>query len=1197
MTYEPGSSQGYRKVCPCNPTRVFTSPGAFKNHSNTCPVNKDDLWGSFLRAKAARVPQIPTTTPEFQDALHAASSLQVSLQSCFRRHLKLIPFEPDPVHRPSSPLAQHGGSIAIDAYIDNQLPTRPAKRVRKAPSRFLDGTFVLLDPELQDVLPAPLLAVISDVSDVQPNVSSSQSPTSLPADDTPRTSDTLPNAFGVFRRYDQAHSGSIAATSSSIDLGRHDPEARVSLATLSDITAPAAVHGLDNPYAPFPSKSAFLLSDWFWNHGAQKSKGNFQRLLAIIGAEDFVPQDIAGINWQRLDRQLGINDWDREEWQDEDAGWAESSVHISVPFHRNTDNPGAQDYTVKGFYHRSLTAVIREKLSLKKDDAGHFHLEPYELLWQHDPEEDPLSLYGEMYTSPAFRRAHRELQDSPAEPGCSLPRVVVACMFWSDATHLTQFGNAKITPLYLYFGNESKYRRSKPSCKLAEHVAFFQQLPDAFADFANKWTGDKKVNSELKAFCTRELAHEQWRLLLDDEFIHAYEHGMVLRWAGDDQERRFYPRIMTYSTDYPEKIPKKELHLIGTDSDRQARLDLERRDDDDRRTKISKARNLIYGRTNFAIDSAAVERLLKPESLVPTLLRLHSTASLNLFDTQTTILGECLREFQTEICPLFATRELRREAAARERRASSKKADQPLKAKGKKAAVLSSSTNQQATPAAHEAVPSELEVFVETREELPAHGEEPAKKKSTTARREKRFSLSTYKVHALGDYYSAIRTFGTTDSYSTETGELEHRVPKSNYKRTSRKFYQRQMASIERKQSRLLRIGQTVNHQDDIASDRYDGNPEDALDSASSPADPAAPYHIGVSQHIKKDIRLFINHHTGDPCMVNHLLPRLKSKLKIPHDPSIPPDPRSPNGETVFYKADALYQHNILRVNYTTYDVRRAQDVLNPRTDHRDFMLLRRPRIPNKHEYRYGRILGVYHVNAIYHGPQQQDIVSHRLDFVWVRWFEFVDGHDVPVASGWSEPNQGLGQLSFPPILDNSSAFGFVDPADILRACHIIPRFSSKLRHTDGKGLSGVAQDGKDWCKYYINRFVDRDMLMRFHWGLGVGHVYGRGTELPDRLQYRPYNDAGSRDREGVLASANPTNNSISETVLLEGSAEDGEEEDFSNNDSDSDNDSDFNDLRTDSDTSEDSQDAEHSDMDGDFDDMYDDFDEDKSYL
>jgi hypothetical protein len=46
--------------------------------------------------------------------------------------------------------------------------------------------------------------------------------------------------------------------------------------------------------------------------------------------------------------------------------------------------------------------------------------------------------------------------------------------------------------------------------------------------------------------------HEIWRSLLDDEFVHAYEHGIVLRCA-DGVQRRVYPRIFTYSADYPEK--------------------------------------------------------------------------------------------------------------------------------------------------------------------------------------------------------------------------------------------------------------------------------------------------------------------------------------------------------------------------------------------------------------------------------------------------------------------------------------------------------------------------------------------------------------------------------------------------------------------------------------------------------------------
>jgi hypothetical protein len=58
--------------------------------------------------------------------------------------------------------------------------------------------------------------------------------------------------------------------------------------------------------------------------------------------------------------------------------------------------------------------------------------------------------------------------------------------------------------------------------------------------------------STLKTHCRRELMHEIWRLLLDDDFLDACEHGIVLTCA-DGVQRRVYPRIFTYSADYPEK--------------------------------------------------------------------------------------------------------------------------------------------------------------------------------------------------------------------------------------------------------------------------------------------------------------------------------------------------------------------------------------------------------------------------------------------------------------------------------------------------------------------------------------------------------------------------------------------------------------------------------------------------------------------
>ncbi|KAG6912491.1 hypothetical protein DXG01_014200, partial [Tephrocybe rancida] len=178
----------------------------------------------------------------------------------------------------------------------------PAKRRRKAAALFRDPNFVLNDPELVDVLPVPLL-VASDtelnpqdpIISLQPESSASTTPTLI----TPH------NVFGVFRRY---------YIQDGTSMQQHDPDSRETLLTLSDIPiieVPAKADPSD-VYAPFPNKTSFLLSDWYWNRGAQKSKDSFRQLLRIIGSKDFAPGDIASTNWHRVDRQLGINEWDRE---------------------------------------------------------------------------------------------------------------------------------------------------------------------------------------------------------------------------------------------------------------------------------------------------------------------------------------------------------------------------------------------------------------------------------------------------------------------------------------------------------------------------------------------------------------------------------------------------------------------------------------------------------------------------------------------------------------------------------------------------------------------------------------------------------------------------------------------------------------------------------------------------------------------
>ena len=62
----------------------------------------------------------------------------------------------------------------------------------------------------------------------------------------------------------------------------------------------------------------------------------------------------------------------------------------------------------------------------------------------------------------------------------------------------------------------------------ALRLTYFPQLPDEFKDFAGKFVGSKKLTRELLAHCHRELIHEQWKCILDDDFLFARDADFVV---------------------------------------------------------------------------------------------------------------------------------------------------------------------------------------------------------------------------------------------------------------------------------------------------------------------------------------------------------------------------------------------------------------------------------------------------------------------------------------------------------------------------------------------------------------------------------------------------------------------------------------------------------------------------------------------
>lgn len=335
-------------------------------------------------------------------------------------------------------------------------------------------------------------------SDMPDNPELDASGAMVPAQPVGRAVCTPRNTFGLIRRY-TIHSGP-------------DPERTVTLHDLTDTPesplAPELIphSGLDS-YYPYPNENAFLLGNWFWNTGARNSQESFKKLLKIVGDPRFRPEDVRSAPWAKINKALTLDHLDKPtaphtahtssapnhsngstdkltsphanqsssapEQLSGCTGWKKVPVKIKVPFHKQTAAHAAKDHVVADLYYRPIVSVIRERLA---SPHPHFHFQPYQLHWSAHPDLPEHRVYGEVYTSPAFLEVHEQLQTSPQEPNCNLERVVVPLMLWSDATNLTSVGSVKLWPTYLFFGNDSKYRRSKPSCQLCNHIAYFQSV-------------------------------------------------------------------------------------------------------------------------------------------------------------------------------------------------------------------------------------------------------------------------------------------------------------------------------------------------------------------------------------------------------------------------------------------------------------------------------------------------------------------------------------------------------------------------------------------------------------------------------------------------------------------------------------------------------------------------------------------------
>ncbi|KIJ58626.1 hypothetical protein HYDPIDRAFT_33994 [Hydnomerulius pinastri MD-312] len=401
-------------------------------------------------------------------------------------------------------------------------------------------------------------------------------------------------------------------------------------------------------------------------------------------------------------------------------------------------------------------------------------------------------------------------------------------------------------------------------------------------------------------------------------------------------------------------------------------------------------------------------------------LRLHTDDSLLLLDKATRLVGYQMRKFQEFTCAAFKTMELPSETAARRRRKE-----------GKNVGVGPSATT------------------------------------GTTAR-PKTFNLLTYKFHALGDYVNTIRLFGTSDSYTTQIGELSHRLLKKFYQSTNKQDPTRQLAKQERWHTRARRQLEA----------RFD--PDENLRNTDTPLPPELHHKLSDSPCNAINLAEFLSNHLGDPSvkdfipkLKDHLLSRLLNHEYDGDEQSYTSEER--NSICFVNGLNRVFRPKRFQINYTTYDIRRDQDTLRPGHG-AAVMVLSREQGPDAHPFWYAQVLGAFLIKVHYAGVEQ------TMDFLWVRWFGVVPGYR------WGIQKARLPKIGFIP--DSPAAFGFLDPSLVIRACHLIPAFAagrtdSLLRR--GPSAARAANEADDWTAYYVNIFADRDMFARFA-GIGVGH-------------------------------------------------------------------------------------------------------------
>jgi len=226
-------------------------------------------------------------------------------------------------------------------------------------------------------------------------------------------------------------------------------------------------------YGPFSNPTELNFMEWANGIPSELSEEKAQAFVTTTQADHFNTFDLKKINVSQLNKRL-----DSYSLKDHlaCANWTNGSVKLRLP-HRGVKCPEskAPEFEVKGVLYRKLVDVI--KGALQSDAASDFHFVPFSEHWKPDPNGPTVRVYGEAFSSDAMRDAYEEIrQKNQTRDGPDVEVAIASMSVYSDSTRLGSFGPASLWPMYIFFGNQSKYDRCRPSSFAAHHVAYFPSV-------------------------------------------------------------------------------------------------------------------------------------------------------------------------------------------------------------------------------------------------------------------------------------------------------------------------------------------------------------------------------------------------------------------------------------------------------------------------------------------------------------------------------------------------------------------------------------------------------------------------------------------------------------------------------------------------------------------------------------------------